>query len=288
MGTGNGLANLWGGWKIKGKAPKNMNDRPKPKSQFNCHLLCLAIALFLGMGVALAGDSSSNNLSAADILKKAQEKYAALTSYSDEGKVVASLNGMTMTTTFTIRLARPNLYQVKWEQSNESAFSTTKNKPQVVWSDGNGDYLEMFGHATKQTSMEMALASATGISGGAASTIPGTFFKMNWGNQLNAAVIGKKQQSDEKVDGVDCYVFTSDSNGTMNTLWIGKQDFLIHQVRNVTSAKAMKAAIDEAAKEHPEITNLPEPQGMTSTETHVKIVLNPKFSSDDFAAQKTK
>ena len=85
---------------------------------------------------------------------------------------------------------------------------------------------------------------------------------------------------------VDCYVFTNDSKGWTRTLWIGKQDFLIHQVRTVTSAEAMKAAMAEAAKRNPEIAaRMPkiEYSGNTSTETHEHIVVNPKFSPADFA-----
>jgi hypothetical protein len=143
------------------------------------------------------------------------------------------------------------------------------------------------GAAQKQGSRETALASATGISGNAAATIPGTFFKMNWGDQLGGSMSGAKQQPDEKVGDVDCSVFAKELNkGVMRTLWIGKEDFLIHQVRNVTSAKAMQAMMAETAKSHPEIiARLKQAgmQGITSTETHQNIVLNPKLSATDFA-----
>lgn len=237
--------------------------------------------------VALSGGSGSGDaLSAGEVFKKAQEKYASLTSYSDEGKTVATLNSTTITHTFTIRLARPNLYRIEWKQNSESSFSTTKTKAQAVWSAGEGDFLEMGSGAQKLGSQEMALSSATGISGGAAATIPGTFFKMNWGNQLGGSTLSEKRQADEKVGDVDCYVFTSELKGRTKTLWIGKLDSLIHQVRTVTSAEAMKAVLAEAAKRNPEIAarrQKSEPQGSTSTETHVNIVVNKKFSPADFS-----
>jgi hypothetical protein len=128
------------------------------------------------------------------------------------------------------------------------------------------------------------LSSAAGISARASATIPGTFFKMNWGNELGS-VSGEKQQSDEKVGDVDCYVFTSESKGRTKTLWIGKQDFLIHQVRIVMSAEAEKAMLTKAAKDHPEIiASLAKMgfRGITSTETHTKIVMDPILSAADF------
>jgi hypothetical protein len=89
------------------------------------------------------------------------------------------------------------------------------------------------------------------------------------------------------VGGVDCYVFTSElKKGVTRTLWIGKQDFLIHQVRNVTSTEAMKAVLAEAAKRNPGMpARLQQIESLviTSTETHENIVVNQKFSPADFA-----
>jgi hypothetical protein len=61
-----------------------------------------------------------------------------------------------------------------------------------------------------------------------------------------------------------------------------KKDFLIHQVRTVTSPEALKNALDQAAK----VTGV-RPQnapqgGLTSTETHRNIVLNEQFTPADF------
>ena len=78
--------------------------------------------------------------------------------------------------------------------------------------------------------------------------------------------------------------FASELKGTVKTLWIGKRDFLIGQVRNVTSAEAVKANLDEAAKRNPGMALPPQKfDGITSTETHSKIILNKKFPPSDFA-----
>jgi len=236
--------------------------------------------------VAVSQISGGDKQPAEEIFAKAQAAYAALASYSDEGKSVAILNGTTITHTFSIRLARPNLYRIEWEQSSESVGYKSTTEQQVVWSEGKGDFLETFGHAQKQSNMENALGSATGISGGAAATVPGAFFKLKWGNQLGGPLAGEKRLADEKIGSVDCYVFTSSLNGRTKTIWIGKQDFLIHQVRTVTSAEAMKAVMAEAVKRHPEIAARMaqiEFTANTSTETHENIRLNSSFSSTDFA-----
>jgi outer membrane lipoprotein-sorting protein len=256
----------------------------------------LKLAIGISAGILLAGGAATvalsggsapdDGLTTGEVFKKAQETYAALTSYSDEGKSVATLSGTTITHRFSIKLGRPDLYRIEWEQSSESAGHKSSTAKQVVWSEGKGDFLETFGTARKESNKDSALSSATGISGGASATVPGTFFKMNWGNQLSGMTANKKRQADEKVGEVDCYVFTGDLKGRANTIWIGKQDFLIHQVRTVTSAASMKAIMAEAAKRNPEMAaRMPkiEYSDSTATETHEHIVVNQKFAAADFA-----
>lgn len=153
----------------------------------------------------------------------------------------------------------------------------------VVWSAGDGDFMVMSRSAEKkQPSMESALSSATGVSGGAAATIPGTFFKMKWGNQLGGSASNLERQADEGIGGTDCYAFASESKGRTRTLWIGKKDFLVHQVKTVISAEAEQAALDQAEKVTGVRPQVPA-QELTLTETHEHITLNPKFVPADFA-----
>jgi hypothetical protein len=105
---------------------------------------------------------------------------------------------------------------------------------------------------------------------------------MKWGNVLGTSAIKGTKLPDEKVGEVDCYVLTSESKGRTKTLWIGKQDFLIHQARTLTSAETMKAVMADANKRHPEI-KMPDAQEVVATETHEKIVVNKKYATTDFA-----
>jgi RNA polymerase sigma factor (sigma-70 family) len=244
----------------------------------------ITAGILLAAGAATVAISQTNvgdKLTTAEIFKQSQDAYASLSSYSDEGKTVSTLGTTEIAPhTFAIKLARPNLYRIEWQQ--QETFSYV-NKG-VVWSAGKGDFMVMGdGAAQKQASQQLALGGATGISGGAAATIPGTFFNMPWGNQLGRASSNSKRQADEKVGDVDCYVFTSELKGTTKTLWIGKKDFLIRQVRNVTSAEALKAALVEAAKRNPNMPAVPQSSGdVISTETHNNIVVNKTFSPADF------
>jgi hypothetical protein len=249
----------------------------------------IKLALGMSAGIMLANaattvvpssDAPGDNLSPSEIFQKARENYASLVSYSDEGMVVATMDGVTNTTTFTIRLARTNFYRIEWGQYNDSSDFTENTGNQAVWFAGAGNYLEMGWGVQWQYNRETALANAAAVSGGAAATIPRLFFDLQSGDELGDSMFSENRQTDEKIGNVDCYVIAGESQGQTNTLWIGKQDFLIHQVRTMISAKAMQAAWAEAAKGSPEIIS--GLHGFTAIETHTNIVLNIQFSQRDF------
>jgi outer membrane lipoprotein-sorting protein len=238
----------------------------------------ISTAIMLAGGpttMILASDAAGDNLSPDEILKKAQQNYASLTSYSDEGKIVATMDGTATITSFGIRLARTNLYYIEWHRNSRSD-STMDAGFQAVWSSSAGNFLERGLGPENEESRDIALAKANDLCSGAAATIPMTFFNTQSGNELNGAMFSEKRQTDEKIGDIDCYVFTSESQSETKTLWIGKRDFLIHQIRTVTSAEAMQAA----AKWDPEI--MFDLHGFTSTETHTNIVVNKQLLPSDF------
>jgi hypothetical protein len=257
----------------------------------NCMKQILALGLALtvtltdhGMSQASAADELGDRLTPADILNEAQKRYASLGSYSDEGETVSTSHGVTTTTTFWIKMEKPCRYRVEWTQMTASQAKTTTTRPQAVWSVGQGDFLDMGNGPVWQKNRDMALATATGISGGAAATVPGALFNLQWDNQLSVRP-NIQRMPDEKVGDMDCYVLTDETKGWTRTLWIGKQDFFIHQLRRSADAAAVKAALEEAIKAQPEIAaSLPnkEPQAIISTETHTKIVVNIMFTEFDF------
>jgi RNA polymerase sigma factor (sigma-70 family) len=245
------------------------------------------VALLTGgvVTVAISQTSNGGRLGAPEIIKRSQAAYAALTSYSDEGKTVASVGTAQVAPhNYSIKLARPNLYRIEWTQDLGFYAQTG-----LVWSVGNGDFFKMTQDSKprKDASMEMALSSATGVSGGASGSIPGTFFKLNWGNKLGAAMQSATSKPDEKIDGVDCYVLTQTKAGRTQTMWIGKQDFLIRQIETDTSAAVLKAMLETEAKKHPEVQAMLQRGNIggdtKSVETHKNIVTNPPLTKADFA-----
>ncbi len=232
-----------------------------------------ALALVAGGAatVAISQTSSAGSSSAQEIVKRSQDAYAALSSYSDEGTSVATIGANNVAPhTFTIKLARPNLYRIEWSQ-----ITGFYNQTGIAWSDGSGDFTKIASTPRTNSNMEMALSSATGVSGGADGSIPGTFFKMNWGNTLGASMQSATRKPDEKIGDVDCYVLSHEKDGRTRTLWIGKQDFLIRQIENDTPAAALKAVLEAEAKKHPGMGLPTSVAGDSkSFETHTNIVVN--------------
>jgi hypothetical protein len=292
----------------------------------------VATAALIAGGAATVAVSqtskSDDGLTPLEIAKQAQAAYAALTSYSDSGAVVAEAAGTTIKTMFNIRLQRPSFYRVDWSQSSGSA-PTSKG---VVWSAGDGDYMtmslggkDMYPTPEKRPSRQMSLGAAAGVSSSASTDIPGAFFDDKSGDTLRLAAAGATkltQEPDAKIGDADCHAFTSaidpaklpgggklpnnmGSVGmTTTTLWIGKKDHLIHQVRHTIDAShmSMPPMSDDAIKNT--LTKMGKPatpeaiaamrkqmETMMKTaqsskyvfiQTHENIVVNKKFSAADF------
>jgi outer membrane lipoprotein-sorting protein len=231
--------------------------------------------------VAVSQISDGGKPTVQEIIRQSQDAYAALTSYSDEGETISSIGTNPVAPhTFTIKLARPNLYRVEWKQ--DMGFLVQHG---AAWSAGEGDFVELSdGKRAKHANGEDALSTAAGVSGGASTSVPSMFFQLS-GSKLNGAMQLGKRKSDEKIDGVDCYVLTQSASGRTQTLWIGKQDFLIHRVENVISAPNMKASLAEAGRRNPQIRIPPTTVSGDArlVQTHSKIVVNQKFLPSDFA-----
>src|SRR5674476_282648 len=106
----------------------------------------LKLAIGISAGILLAGGAATLAISQTsgddkwtpqEIAKQAQDAYAALSSYSDNGTIVAEGGGSNIKTTFNIRLARPNLYRI-----DSIMMAGPNGLKGAAWSDGSGDYFD--------------------------------------------------------------------------------------------------------------------------------------------------
>lgn len=223
--------------------------------------ICVAVLLASSATPPVFADEvAGDNLPTIQIFKKVKDNYARMASYSDEGCVVTDQDAGV---NFSTRLARTNFYLIEWQPAGGSRSAASSAGIQAVWSSGAGDLFQAEGRMQPQGNRTLALARASADSGGVTATVPPLFFSLQWQEEpIDDLVFRVTRQADEKVENISCYVFTRGAMGATNTLWIGKQDFLMHQARMVAILKSMPT--------------------FTSTETHTNIVLNRSFSPSDF------
>ncbi len=219
-----------------------------------------------GVSGGTARSSDSPTPGAEEILQKVTAQYEALTSYSSRGNAVSifDLSGLDPENIpglagkvpkdlkdskefkeamskpqkqeweFQIKLGKPDFYRIDWE----GQMGPTKNKG-AVWSSGTGDFLFRASTPPKYVKMEnrdLALAAATGISGGLAGSMPAIFFKTE-SNPLSS-LTNITRTADETIDGADCYVLAGTLQGLKMILWIDKSNSLIKQKQTVLGGKA--------------------------------------------------
>jgi len=200
---------------------------------------------------------------AVEIIQKVQAKYDGLDSYSSEGEIVTDMDmsgvdvdtlpGMTdaqtkklreskefqdalkkrqtFKHTFSIKLARPDYY-IEWDQKVHEKYSNTG----AVWSDGKEHFLLI--NAKRKTSpkdRQMALASATGVSGGAANTIPSLFFAQPANVLL--ALNEVRQEGEEAIDGEQCYIIAGKMANMTMKYWISKDTLLVRKRQQILGGK---------------------------------------------------
>ncbi|MEQ2005551.1 MAG: hypothetical protein ABMA26_02035 [Limisphaerales bacterium] len=272
--------------------------------------------------------------SAVEIIQKVNGAYAAITNYTDTGKTVTAMDmssmdfsklGMSRNITdsdgfkqtmamsskqtvqqdFTLKLARPGRYVIEWEMKSPAMPGVSMGKG-AVWSDGTSHYLMMSTDGySKMPDQMMALAAATGISGGAANTVPNLFFQ---GPAAAFEIIeGTVRLPDEKLGEDDCYILERSVGGMMQQrYWVRKADHLVCQQQQIfggspVSADKSPALTDEdlrqtlkATKQEATPENMDRMRKMmegakamtanikgTITETHTAIRVNQPLKSAD-------
>jgi len=182
-----------------------------------------------------------------EILARVADVYANCASYRDEGKVVSSFEEISFSTLFE----RPSRFR----------FEYTRIGPRpdryVIWRTAPGDAQSWWTIRTDSPnqSMNMAIASATGVSAASSHHIPRllmpdevggfSFAGDKWVDVTNA--------DEESVNGRICYKLAGHyplSPTTPLTLWVDKETFLIRKVvsngATVTYSPQLNVAIDQS------------------------------------------
>lgn len=273
------------------------------------------------------------------IIAKVTEKYQSMKGYASKGEIITELDmsqvdimsmpGMpqnenvknsplmkaalqekqTLKHEFEIKLSRSGDYRIEWDQEVNQFVNTHG----TAWSKDGTYKLKVSSPMMNQPVMEqkdrvMALAAATGVSGGAAHTIPALFYDMQ--NEILRSLQNKKLLDDDTVDGKACYVISGNLMNQAMTVWIDKEQYLVLKRKQVIgdNGNMMANMSDEEIKEGLKAVNqetTPENiakfkeqmKGVSSmmskmkgeiVETHSDIQVNPELNVDDFVPESEK
>ena len=191
-------------------------------------LILITIAFIVGSFNSALGQEKDPNL----IFARVMATYKSMLTYQAEGRVnseVDTSSGPIPTTTvFSMQLKKPNFYKISWVQKIGMGIQHNG----AVWN--NGDHPSLYiGSMNAYSRIEddlSAIASATGISGGAAFNIPSLFFSILQSQQSLLRIIDPKLEKIESVHGEECYVISGRSTlSQRETYWISKERYLIRQ-----------------------------------------------------------
>ena len=174
-------------------------------------------------------------LTAAEVLERTTEAYAALDAYRAEGTVMTNIEiggtAVQQACSFSMLLQKPDRYRITWEQMNIGVPGSVQSG--AAWNDGTGSWLFLSAMSgfSKMASDEIALGGATGVSGGAANTVPAYFFSF-WTEPMtpSSRITEPQREADAEVDGEACYVVAGSSViSKREVLFVSKADFLIRR-----------------------------------------------------------
>jgi hypothetical protein len=168
-----------------------------------------------------------STLTSRQILARMSEVYANCTSYRDEGKVVSAFEELSFATIFE----RPSRFRYEYTRSGP------RSDRYVIWRTTPGDAQSWWTirHDSPNQSMNMAIASATGVSAATSHNIPrllmpdevgGFSFALdNWVDATRA--------DEESVNGRICYKLSGHYPLVPTapvTLWVDKETFLVRKI----------------------------------------------------------
>ena len=188
--------------------------------------MCAAVIMLGACGCA-------EDIDPAAVFEKVEAAYESIDTYKAQGTITASVDTGQMKvdteTSFSILLKKPNLYLISWTQKNSAMPQMSQSG--AVWSEGDQPYLYMgqMNAYSKMGSDEVAVGAATGISGGAAFTIPSLFLAA-FEEQPSpfSRLVEPTIEREEKVGNEDCYVISGPSIiSKKETFWVSKKSYLI-------------------------------------------------------------
>lgn len=165
-------------------------------------------------------------------------RYGAMTTYRDRGVVLQPLgeNEAAIRTTFETRFRRPGMFRFSFATPHPYPPLAHLVTEYCFGSDSSGAYAwtkEHGGpaHISRQEDLSMAIAGATGISGGSAHTI-GALLMPGIGGRTFPKLHDFRIRGREALEGLDCVVAEAPyPNGAEVAVWIHRDTMTLRKLR---------------------------------------------------------
>ena len=186
-------------------------------------------AQVVGSKDGINAGTTAEALTAEKIMAQVKQTYAQCKSYRDSGVVtttfIESSGTRTVKKPFTTAFIRPDRFRFEFREKDHSYIIMSKGNEVKTWWD-------IQPVIQKGKSLGMAIAAATGVSGGSAHTVPNLLMAEVIGGRIIADVAETKRLDDGKASGRDCYRIQGLSrDGTSpSILWIEKGSFLLRKI----------------------------------------------------------
>jgi len=191
---------------------------------------CAATTLLLARVLTATNDANLEDPTAKQILDRMAQAYADCKSYKDSGVVktvfIDASGSRTVEKPFTTALVRPDHFRFEYRE--------TKNERNhfIIWSDGK-DVKTWWGiqpGIEKPSSLDLALASATGVSGGSAHTIPALLLPEKITGLKLTAIQDAKRADHGMLKESECFRIEGKFADVPCTLWIDKKSYLVRRI----------------------------------------------------------
>jgi outer membrane lipoprotein-sorting protein len=182
--------------------------------------------------VGVVAEPEMDSLTAKELIDRMGKVYADCNSYRDTGVVttvfIEAGSEWTEKKPFQTGFVRPNRFRFEYtdEKRNGAEYRY------IVWRKGDEvqTWWDVSPGIEKPESLGLALAGATGVSGGSAHTIPELLLGEEVGGISLTAITKIKRIEDAEFDNVDCFRVTGVFVDNPERIWIDKETFLIRRI----------------------------------------------------------
>lgn len=196
-------------------------------------LMLLTCSLVAGAAIwsENADAALPEDLNAENLLQRVAEVYVGCRSYRDSGVVktifITANRNRTVEKPFTTAFVRPDRFRFEYKEKKDDG----EEYRYIVWREGKKvqTWWDIRPGVEMEQSLGLALAGATGVSGGSAHTVPALLLPKEVGGRLLTDLTEAKRIEDAKLGKVECYRVQGKYGKNRTTLWIDK-DFLVRRI----------------------------------------------------------